>query len=159
MSEPTQHERKDEPARAIVARFQSRSEAREAISALHKAKYKHTWLGTTSVAETPSGETITVESGGFFSGTESLVDALVSRGVPGETARNLEGALDAGDALVTIDPKDEDPATALDILRSYGGEVAGGQSVRATRRDFAMPETDGSRDADFEYEEAVFFQR
>lgn len=125
MTKDHKHDR--EPGRSIAARFTSPAEAREAVAALHKAHYTHTWLGTTSVAIASGGdETVTVESGGgFFSQTHSLVDALVSHGVLGDTAREIERALDPGDALVTVDPKDRDVLEAISLLEQHGGRIAG----------------------------------
>ncbi len=115
-----------EPGRSIVARFASEAEAREAIAALHKAHYTHTWLGVTSVAVTSGGdEAVTVESGGFFSKSESLVDALVAHGVLGDTAREMERTLNPGDALLTVDPKDRDALEATSLLEQHGGHIAG----------------------------------
>ena len=127
MTNDHEHQHEREPGRAIVARFESPAEARTAVGALHKAHYTHTWLGTTSVATTGGGnETITVESGsGFFSETHSLVDALVSHGVIGATAREIERTLEAGDALITVDPKDRDVLGAISLIEQYGGHIAG----------------------------------
>lgn len=156
------HERKDDPRRTIIALFASRAEGREAIAALHKANYKHTWLGTTSLADTPRGETVTVESGGFFSGTQSLVEALVSRGVNGAAAHRLEGEIEPGNALLTLDPKDEDPAQALAIMQSYGGRVAGGEDGFGTTASIGGAGTRAVQtplDDDVEWEEVIFYQR
>ena len=116
-----------EAGRAIAARFASASEARAAVAALHKAHYTHTWLGTTSVAVASGGtETVTVDSGGgFFSQTHSLVDALVTHGVLGQTAREIERNIDPGEALVTVDPKDRDALQAISLLEQHGAHIAG----------------------------------
>lgn len=121
------HDHDNKAGRSIAARFKSTAEARAAIAALHKAHYTHTWLGTTSVAVASGGEeTVIVESGGgFFSHTQSLIDALVSHGVLGDTARQIEPTLDPGDALVTVDPKDRDILEATSLLEQHGGHIAG----------------------------------
>lgn len=121
------HDKDHKAGRSIAARFTSVAEAREAITALHKAHYTHTWLGTTSVAVATGGdETVTVESGsGFFSQTQSLVDALVAHGVLGDTARQIERSLDPGDALITVDPKDRDVLEATSLIEQHGGHIAG----------------------------------
>jgi hypothetical protein len=121
------HKNKSESGRSIAARFGSAAEAREAIAALHKEHYTHTWLGTTSVAKTDTGdEAVTVESGGgFFSQTHSLVDALVSHGVLGDTARKIEATIEPGEALLTVDPKDRDVLEAISLVEQHGGHIAG----------------------------------
>ena len=120
------HDHKHEPGRSMVALFQSRAEGRSAISALHKAKYTHTWLGATSVAETAGGnEAVTVEKGGFFSGTESLVEALVSKGVLGDEARAIEGRVESGNVVVSVDPKDRALDEAARIIEQHGGRLGG----------------------------------
>jgi hypothetical protein len=121
------HDHNGESERTIVAVFQSRGEARTAIAALHKAKYTHTWLGTTSYAETADGdETLTVETGGFFAGSQSLSEALVSHGVTHEAADALEGRIEGGNALLTVDPKDRAVTEAADIITEHGGRVVTG---------------------------------
>ena len=149
------HDQGAEPWRAIAALFQSREEARAAIKGLHKADYKHTWLGTTSIGEKASGEeTVTVETGGFFAGSESLVDSLVKRGVPGESARMLESYIEPGNAVLTVDMKDREPQEAIDVITLHGGRVAGQSSADAwgawpSRVGTTSP-TDSSADEAFE---------
>ncbi len=158
------HDGTNQPGRASVAVFSSRAEAREAIAALHKAHFTHTWLGVTSVAATTGGEqTMTVESqsGGFFSDTQSLVDAFVSRGVLGTTAREIEDRIAPGEALVIVDPKDKAVDEAVAILEEHGGQLGAG--VRPTRT-YVQPVTGMSaeaydvRDAD-ELDEEMFYRR
>ena len=166
MAEHDTHDKRDkhQPGRASVAVFASRAEAREAISALHAAHFGHTWLGVTSVAATTGGEpTMTVESpaGGFFSDTQSLVDAFVSRGVLGDTAREVEASIAPGEALVIVDPKDQDPSDAVMILEEHGGHVGGrvrrtGTIVRPATAMTAA--TSDVRDAD-ELDEEMFYRR
>ncbi len=156
------HDKHDkEPDRTIAALFQSRAEARATIAALHKAKYSHTWLGSTSVAETAGGEeAVTVESGGFFSGTQSLVDALVSRGVTGDAARSLEHRVEPGNALLTVDPKDRDLREALDIIEAHGGRSA--HALGSGSEWGAWPATGRTftdLNGDEEFEEALFMRR
>jgi hypothetical protein len=124
---PNDEHQDHESGPSIVARFESQAEARGALKALHKAHYTHTWLGTTSVATTSTGEeALTVESSsGFFSHTHSLVDALVSHGVLGDIAREIERTIVPGDALLTVDPKDRAAAEAISLLERYGGHIAG----------------------------------
>ncbi len=111
--------------RSVVALFGSAEEARQAIAALHKSHFTHTWLGMTSLAENSRGDAaVTVEStGGFFSKTESLVDALVKHGVHGDTARIVESDIEPGSAVVTIDPKKRDASEATAIVREFGGKL------------------------------------
>ena len=160
MADHDKHD-KHEQDRTIAALFQSRAEARATIAALHKAKYSHTWLGSTSVAETAGGdETVTVETGGFFSGTQSLVDALVSRGVTGDAARRLEHRVEAGNALLTVDPKDRDLREALDIIEAHGGRSA--HALGAGSEWGAWPATGRTftdLNGDEEFEEALFMRR
>jgi hypothetical protein len=133
MSDHDKHDHKNEPGRSVAALFQSRAEARAAVSALHKAKYTHTWMGTTSIAETSTGDAaVTVETGGFFSGTESLVDALVKQGVLGDTARALEARVEPGNAVVTVDPKDKATSEVLSIIEMHGGRTLTGSSASWT---------------------------
>ena len=121
------HDSKNEPGRALAARFASAAEAREAVAALHKAHYKHTWFGATSVGVDNTGTPkVTVEShDGLLSETHGLVDALVSHGVLGDTARSIEHDLQPGEALVTVEPKDRDVRGAIAILEEHGGSVDG----------------------------------
>jgi hypothetical protein len=117
-----EHKHDDDETPSIVAVFGSKAEAQSAVTALHKAHFKDTWLGTTSLAETNRGEAaVTVESDSFASGAQNLVEALVAHGVLGDTARSFESAIEPGDALVTVGPKDKDPAEARAILAGHGG--------------------------------------
>lgn len=126
------HNHAAEAGRSIVARFESPAEAREAIAALHKAHYTKTWMGATSVARTSTGdEAVTVDGGGFLSSTQRLVDALVTRGVLGDTARQVEQQIKPGDALVTLDLQDKDSAVAQNILATHGAHLAGDESYGA----------------------------
>jgi hypothetical protein len=158
-----EHDRhkRDEREATIVAVFPSRAEARSAIASLHKEKYTHTWLGTTSVAEAAGGdETLTVESGGFFAGSQSLVDALVSHGASGDIARRLEGQIEPGYAIVTINPKDKDVAPVVDIVKEHGGRL-GNDAMSDDWSDWTAAKQSylaDSLDAD-EIEELVFLRR
>ena len=154
-----QHQREEREA-TVVAVFASRAEARSAIAGLHKAKYTHTWLGTTSVAEADGGDqTLTVESGGFFAGSQSLVDALVSHGVTGEKARALEGRIEPGDAILTIDPKDKDIEPAVQIVKEHGGNT----DIAAARDEWGSWDAENrgtiSDPVDIEIEELLFRRR
>ena len=154
------HDHKDDPGRAVAALFQTKAEGKAAIAALHKAKMTHTWFGTTSIAATSTGdEAVTVESGGFFSGTESLVEALVSHGVLGDEARELEGQIQAGNVVVSVDPKDHGKAEAIDLLTHLGGRVANGSS--ADWGAWPASSTMGGSDTnlDDEFEEVYFARR
>jgi len=159
--EKQRQEKAADSERTVVAVFQSRGEARSAIAALHKAKFTHTWLGTTSIAQTAGGdETLTVESGGFFAGSQSLVDALVSHGVTGDAARELDGRIESGHALLTVNPKDKDITEAVGIIREHGGRIASDPSSydgdpwpSSTTSDDAYP------GGDEEFEEMIFMRR
>jgi hypothetical protein len=162
MADHEKHEHTDEYGRTIAALFQSREEARSAVKPLHKAHYKQTWIGTTSIAEKASGDPVTtVETGGFFSGTESLIDTLVKRGVHGDAARSLETRIEPGNAVLTVDPKDHGSQEAIDILTRHGGRVASG----ASSPDWgAWPPPLDMSDAldgldDEEFEEALYSRR
>ncbi len=171
MANDEKRDREHESGRSIVAIFQSRAEGHEAIGALHKAHFKTSWLGTTSIAETDRGdEAVTVETGGFFSSAQSLVDALVTRGVSGESARALEGEIEPGNALVTVDPKDRPADEASEILERFGGRVYGSRGASAARPRttsgsttttvYAPSSAGGSVDADAaEVEEETFYRR
>ncbi len=159
--EKQDHEQKAESERTLVAVFQSRGEARSAIAALHKAKYTHTWLGTTSIAEKAGGdEALTVETGGFFADSQSLVDALVSHGVTSDAARMFEGRIEAGNAILTVNPKDRHVTEPADIIREHGGRIASGMS----NHDWdTWPSSTTSADSyqlgDDEFEELHFVRR
>lgn len=56
-----------ESREAVAGVFGSREEARHALGELHKAHFRHVWLGVTSVATTSQGDAaMTVESAGSF---------------------------------------------------------------------------------------------
>jgi len=156
------HDHKHEPGRSTVAIFGSRAEAREAMAALHKAHFTHTWLGTTSMAQADGGaETLTVESaqsGGFFGGTGSLVDALVSHGVLGDTARQVEATVEPGDALLTLDPKDKDLSEALSIIEAHGGRI-GGRTYATPFARTARTSLGMEYPAESDYAEETFYRR
>jgi hypothetical protein len=158
--EKHEKDQQHEAEHTIVAVFESRAEARSAIAALHKAKYTHTWLGTTSIAETAGGdETLTVETSGFFAGSQSLVDALVSHGVSGNTARSLDGRMEPGNALLTINPKDKDPGEAIVIVERNGGRVGGMAS--SSWEPWSSPPSggDSAMYGDEDFDEIVFVYR
>ena len=163
MADNHDHDRKhDKPEfPASVAVFGSQAEARAAIAALHKAHYTHTWLGATSLAETDRGEeTVRVETGGFFSGTESLVDALVKHGVHGDAARAIETGIEPGDAVVTVDPKNKDPQEALALLEGHGGRIGNASFANASGLSGARASTALlPREADAAWEEETFYRR
>jgi hypothetical protein len=159
----------DMPGTAIAAMFQSREEAKRAIGALHKAHFKKTWFGTTSVAVDASGEEkITTESsgGGLFSNDAgSLVDALVKYDVDGDTARRIEAEAQPGCAIVAVKPPDDgkhEPSEAMEILSRYGGKVQGrslaGAGVGSAGSTYS-PLGDDDFDDSLVYEETTFYRR
>ncbi len=159
--EKQREDQKDESARTVVAVFQSRGEARSAIAALHKAKYTHTWLGTTSIAQTADGdEALTVETGGFFAGSQSLIDALVSHGVASDAAHRLEGRVVSGNAILTLHSKDRDVTEAADIIGEHGGRIAGDTSSNDWDPwPASASSADSAQVGDDEFEELIFVRR
>jgi len=94
----------------------------------------------------------------------------VTRGVSGESARALEGEIEPGNALVTVDPKDRPADEASEILERFGGRVYGSRGASAARPRttsgsttttvYAPSSAGGSVDADAaEVEEETFYRR
>jgi hypothetical protein len=153
--------------RAIAAIFETRDDARQAIKQLHKQHYTHTWFGMTSVAEKDGGkETVAIDKPGFFSSNaQNLAEALEKHGVPPQTARALETAITPGQAVLTVEPREQATSEAAAILESTGGELAdeaiarAGQdaAARRRRRVEAFGEDIAGDDLPVDYVEEIFY--
>jgi hypothetical protein len=153
--------------RAIAAVFETRDDARQAVKQLHERHITHTWFGTASVAEKDGGEeTVAIDRPGFFSSNaRNLVDALEERGVAPETARALETAIEPGQVILTVEPRDKDDSEVAAILQDAGGELVdelvsrGGRAGdgRTTRRAETFGEEFVDEDLPADYYEEIFY--
>ncbi|MEA2664647.1 MAG: hypothetical protein QOI11_1591 [Candidatus Eremiobacteraeota bacterium] len=128
-------------AATAIATFPSREQAQAALDDLHRAGYRHTWLGLTETVDPNSfgGAGGTVGAGRervrevvrnplarWFHRDEdhTLYDVLREHGVEEEDAREIDGSVTEGDAVVIVCDV-RDPAAVQDILMGHGGRIRG----------------------------------
>jgi hypothetical protein len=136
----------------VAAAFTDCDNAREAARALREEGFHKTWIGVTragveSDARYNTGRiTTTVDSADdsvgaklsrFFSGEAngaSLYDSLTRRGVDPADARRIDGSLEPGGVILTVNGSN-DPEHAAQIIVDFEGDVLAGafdETLRST---------------------------
>lgn len=123
--------------RALVALFDNRAIAHDALASLRAEAFNRVWLGSMlrdgSLA-TDEKTTLGERIGKFFSGWDydrPLFDALVRNGVEEQVADALDRSIPPNSIVMTVDGRNH-PELAAEIIERCGGQVLAGETFEQT---------------------------
>jgi hypothetical protein len=112
------------PSATAVATFARRDDADTAIHALHRAGYRHTWLGVTGAVDEKGVEPAAPAILRWLhrDDARTLYDVLRDHGVLEEDARAIDGSVVEGDCVLVVEDA-RSAARVAKIVRECGGAM------------------------------------